>query len=157
MISPTAEYALRAIVALAQAEGEAIVTARIAEVTKVPAGYLAKVLQTLGRGGLVQSKRGLGGGFTLARPAEEISVLEVVDAVDPLKRIERCPLGIKTHGDRLCSLHRRLDEATALVERSFAATSMADLLAEDGQGKSLCQPAGAETEIGDRTNEGSDS
>ena len=62
MISPTAEYALRATVALAQAEEGTMVTSKIAEITKVPAGYLAKVLQTLGKNGIVRSKRGLGGG-----------------------------------------------------------------------------------------------
>lgn len=146
MISPTAEYALRAIVALAQAQDEAMVTLKIAQVTKVPPGYLSKVLQTLGRGGLVRSKRGIGGGFALARPADQISVLDVVNAVDPLKRIVRCPLGIETHGARLCSLHRKLDAATALVERSFADTTLADLLKDGEVGMLPCQPVDAEND-----------
>ena len=140
MISPTAEYALRATVALAQAQEGAMVTSKIAEITKVPAGYLAKVLQTLGRHGIVRSKRGLGGGFVLAKPASEMTVLEVVNAVDPIKRITRCPLDIETHGNKLCALHHRLDAATELVERSFAETTLADLLAETGRSAPLCQP-----------------
>ena len=140
MISPTAEYALRAVVVLAQGHPEAMVCSRIAEVTRVPAGYLSKVLQILGRSGLVRSKRGLGGGFVLGRPAGEMSVLEVVNAVDPLKRIERCPLGIETHGTELCSLHRRLDAATAMVERSFAETTVADLLADRSPSTPFCDP-----------------
>ena len=47
MISPTAEYALRAVVAIAQGGGGPVVTPTIAEITKVPPGYLPKVLQTL--------------------------------------------------------------------------------------------------------------
>lgn len=144
MISPTAEYALRAIVALAQAQDEAMVTRKIAQVTKVPPGYLSKILQTLGRGGLVRSKRGIGGGFALARPADQISVLDVVNAVDPLKRIVRCPLGIETHDGRLCSLHRKLDAATALVERSFEGTTVADLLMDSEVGMLPCRPADSE-------------
>jgi Rrf2 family protein len=140
MISPTAEYALRAIVALAQTQGEAMTTLRIAETTKVPPGYLSKVLQILGRGGLVRSKRGLGGGFTLARTPGEITILEVVNAVDPLKRIDKCPLGIETHGTTLCALHARLDAAVALVERSFAETTVADLLQKTGPSGPLCSP-----------------
>ena len=66
LISPTAEYALRAIVAIAQGGGNAVVTATLVEMTKVPAGYLPKVLQTLRRAGLVQSKRGLGGAYAHA-------------------------------------------------------------------------------------------
>ena len=141
MISPTAEYALRAMVAIAQGSGDAVVTSTIAEITKVPSGYLPKVLQTLRTAGLVDSKRGLGGGFTLARPAEDMTVLEVVNAVAPIKRIDRCPLGIDSHGTNLCPLHKRLDEATELVEQSFASTTIAQLLSAPGRSAPLCQPA----------------
>jgi Rrf2 family protein len=138
MISPTAEYALRAVVALGQQRGEPLTTPRIAELTRVPAGYLAKVLQTLGRAGLVTSRRGLGGGFVLSRPADQMSVLEVVNAVDPIARIESCPLKIPGHGANLCPLHHRLDEAIATVERSFGETMIADLLTEAGRSSPLC-------------------
>ena len=141
MISPTAEYALRAMVAIAQSNGDAVVTPTIAEITKVPPGYLPKVLQTLRKAGLVNSKRGLGGGFTLARPAEDLTVLEVVNAVDPIKRIHRCPLGIDSHGTDLCPLHQRLDEAAEMVERSFASTTIAELISAPGRNAPLCQPA----------------
>ncbi len=140
MISPTAEYALRAMVAIAQSGGDAVVTPTIAEITKVPPGYLSKVLQTLRKAGLVDSKRGLGGGFTLAKPAENVTVLDVVNAVDPIKRIRRCPLGIDAHGTTLCPLHKRLDEATELVEQSFASTTIAELLSAPGLSAPLCQP-----------------
>lgn len=141
MISPTAEYALRAMVAIAQANGQATVTPAIAGITRVPPGYLPKVLQTLRKAGLVDSKRGLGGGFTLARPPHQITVLEVVNVVDPVKRIERCPLGLKSHGGNLCPLHKRLDEAIGMVERSFASTTIADLVTAPGGGAALCEPA----------------
>jgi Rrf2 family protein len=140
MISPTAEYALRAIVAIAQAKGEAVVTPTIAQITKVPAGYLPKVLQTLRRAELVDSKRGLGGGFTLARPADRITVLDVVEAVDPIKRIETCPLGIESHGRSLCPLHKRLDEAIEWVKQSFRDTTIDELISTPGSNTPLCQP-----------------
>ena len=141
MISPTAEYALRAMVTIAQSSGDAVVTPTIAEFTKVPPGYLPKVLQTLRKAGLVNSKRGLGGGFTLARPAEDVTVLEVVSAVDPIKRIHSCPLGIDSHGTDLCPLHKRLDEAAEMVEQSFASTTIAELISAPGRSAPLCQPA----------------
>lgn len=124
--------------ALGQQRGDPLTTPRIAELTRVPASYLAKVLQTLGRAGLVISRRGLGGGFTLSRPAEQISVLEVVNAVEPIGRIHSCPLKIESHGTNLCPLHHRLDEAIATVERTFAETMIADLLAVAGRSSPLC-------------------
>jgi Rrf2 family protein len=131
MISQTAEYALRAVVCLGTAaDHRPLTTQAIAEKTMVPAGYLSKVLQGLGRAGLVESQRGLKGGFVLARPMDEISVLDVINAVDPLKRIKRCPLGLVAHGAQLCPLHRRLDQAIAQVESLFEGATIAQLLEE---------------------------
>ncbi len=141
MISPTAEYALRAVVALARAGDTAMVTSKIAETTLVPPGYLSKVLQMLRRKGVVRSKRGLGGGFVLAKHPGELTVLDVVNAVDPIKRIEQCPLRIDTHGRQLCSLHRRLDAAAAMVQHSFAETTVAEILADRDHIAPLCEPA----------------
>jgi Rrf2 family protein len=138
MISQTTEYALRATVALASQPDHAMVTRDLAEATKVPAGYLSKVLQSLGRAGLVQSRRGLGGGFVLARPPEEITIYDVVQAVDPIQRIHTCPLGLAAHGVRLCPLHRRLDNAMQTVEDAFRQTTLAEILAEPSHSKPLC-------------------
>src|SRR5688500_18425259 len=88
MISQTAEYALRAIVFLARRPGGAHNVEEIAGATKSPADYLSKILRQLARAGFVRGQRGLNGGFSLARPAHEISVLDVVHAVDPSRRIE---------------------------------------------------------------------
>jgi Rrf2 family transcriptional regulator, nitric oxide-sensitive transcriptional repressor len=129
MISQTAEYALRAIVFLAMNPGGAFTTQQIAQTTKVPSAYLSKVLKSLVRSGLVQSQRGLGGGFVLTKPAEDLNILEVLNAVDPIQRIRSCPLGLKAHGTVLCALHKRLDDATAVIEKSFADTTIAELLA----------------------------
>ena len=139
MISQTAEYALRAVAALAAQPDEPMATQRMAEVTKVPAGYLSKVLQALGRAGLVQSTRGLGGGFVLTRPAAELSVYDVVQAVDPVQRIRTCPLGLKGHGVRLCPLHKRLDDAMRMVEEAFRQSNLAEILAEPTESTPLCE------------------
>ncbi len=139
MFSQTTEYALRAIVWLAAHGGEPQTTLQIAAATRVPAGYLSKVLQALGRARLVSSQRGLYGGFTLTRSAETIRVLEVVNAVDPIRRIETCPLGLKSHGKELCALHRRLDSAIAHIETAFAESTIADLLAERSSSSPLCE------------------
>lgn len=139
MISQTAEYALRAIVYLADQHQTPHTTQQIAEVTHVPAGYLAKVMQALSRARLVHAQRGLHGGFTLAHPATELTVLDVVQAVDPLRRITACPLGLKGHLS-LCPLHRRLDNAVAMVEEALKTSTIAELLAEPGKHKGTFIP-----------------
>ena len=133
MISQTAEYALRAIVYLADKCDVPQTTQQIADVTRVPAGYLAKVLQTLGRSGTVRAQRGLHGGFTLAVPPEKLTVLDVVQAVDPVQRIEHCPLGIPEHKS-LCPLHARLDATAAMVEETLGSSTIAELLSTSKRG-----------------------
>lgn len=127
MFSQTAEYALRAMVCMANM-GRSLTTSEIAEHTQVPSGYLSKVLQALGRADLVAGQRGLHGGFSLTRPPSEITILDVVNAVDPIRRITRCPLDLKAHARGLCPLHRKLDDALAVIEASFSAHTLEDLM-----------------------------
>jgi Rrf2 family transcriptional regulator, nitric oxide-sensitive transcriptional repressor len=89
-------------------------------------------MQELARHELVHSQRGLGGGFTLARLPADISVYDVVQAVDPInpiKRIHQYPLGKSEHAGNLCPLHRRLDEAAAAVEQSFRCSKILEMVA----------------------------
>ena len=141
MISQTAEYALRAVVMLGSNLGSPRTTQQIAEQTRVPSGYLSKVLQALGRAGLVEAQRGLHGGFVLSRPLDELTILDVINAVDPLKRIKHCPLGIAAHGNRLCSLHKRLDQGIAQIEALFGGTTVGQLLEEENPSQPLCEIA----------------
>jgi DNA-binding IscR family transcriptional regulator len=76
--------------------------------------------------------------MALARPPEEVTILEVVTAVDPIPRIRTCPLGLATHGTHLCPLHRRVDNALALVEEAFGASTLAEVLAEPTTSIPLC-------------------
>ncbi len=138
MISQTTEYALRAVVWLASNRDHSLTAQQIADATRVPAGYLAKVLQGLSRAGLLRSQRGLGGGFTLARPPAELSMWDVVQAVDPINRIVECPLGFELHGDKLCALHEQLDKAIAHLERHFRRCSIATLIDERCHSAPLC-------------------
>src|SRR5262245_28980995 len=130
MLSQTVEYALRATVHLADQAPKPRTIEQIAAITRVPAAYLSKVMQALARAGVVKSQRGLHGGFVLVKRPDELTILEVVDAVDPIKRIRSCPLGIVSHGTNLCPLHRRLDAALASVQQAFGSTTLAEVLAE---------------------------
>ncbi|MFN0051894.1 MAG: RrF2 family transcriptional regulator [Planctomycetales bacterium] len=138
MLSQTVEYALRAAVYLADQSSQPRTTEQIAEITCVPQAYLSKVMQGLARAGLVKSLRGVHGGFVLARRPDQMTILEVVNAVDPIQRIRTCPLGLSTHGVNLCPLHRRLDAALSSVEQAFAGTTLAEILAEPTGSVPLC-------------------
>lgn len=138
MFSQTVEYALRAAVYLAGEAPEPRTTEQVAAATRVPKAYLSKVLQGLTRAGLVHSRRGTGGGMTLAKSPGAMTILEVVDAVDPIARIKTCPLGLASHGVNLCPLHRRLDAALAGVEDAFRRTTLAEVLAEPTGSIPLC-------------------
>ena len=127
MFSQTAEYALRAVAYLAQ-EGEPRTVAQIAAATKVPPSYLSKVMQSLARAELVVSQRGLYGGFRLARPTDQLCVYDIVQAVDPIQRITKCPLDLPQHSKNLCKLHQRMDDTLAQVELVFRQTTFAEVL-----------------------------
>jgi Rrf2 family transcriptional regulator, nitric oxide-sensitive transcriptional repressor len=138
MFSQTVEYALRAVVHLASRAPAAQTTDEIAQATRVPRAYLSKVLQALVRAGVVQSQRGLGGGITLSRTPADITILQVVNAVEPIERIRTCPLGLAAHGVNLCPLHRRVDLALSTVEQAFRESTLAEILAEPTTSVPLC-------------------
>lgn len=138
MFSQTVEYALRAVAFLASQSPDARNTEQIAKATKVPPAYLSKVLQSLGRAGIVRSQRGLHGGFSLAIASDKLTILQVVEVVDPIRRIRSCPLDLKGHGTNLCPLHRRMDAALASVEQAFSESTLAEILAEPTTSVPLC-------------------
>ena len=127
MFSQTVEYAMRAMVQLAAEAPEACTTHDIAETTRVPGAYLAKVLQSLRRAGLITSRRGVGGGVKLARPPKKISLLEVINAVEPLERSVEAPKQ-RGGGGPLAPLNRKLDALLDQLQKGCAATSLADVV-----------------------------
>ncbi|MDZ4818129.1 MAG: Rrf2 family transcriptional regulator [Planctomycetota bacterium] len=141
MLSKTAEYALRATVWLAQAPGEPASADQLSEVTKVPRRYLHKVLQDLVRGKLLRSHPGPGGGYALLRSPEQITILDVVNAVAPLERITKCPLGLTSH-TRLCPLHKQLDQAYAATEAALKAVTLEELRRSKSAIVPLCESLG---------------
>jgi Rrf2 family protein len=139
MFSQTVEYALRAMVVLASDPDTPHTGQNIAVAAKLPTDYLLKVMQSLGKSGLVKAQRGKHGGFVLARHPYDITILDIVNAVDPIRRIHSCPLNLKSHGIRLCALHRRLDSALAMVEHAFASTTLSDVLGSSDPIQPLCE------------------
>lgn len=81
-ISATVDYALRAAIVLARAQGRPVTAAEIATAEDLPAKFLAATLASMRQAGLLCSRRGGSGGFWLSRPAEEITVADLVRAID---------------------------------------------------------------------------
>ncbi len=113
-VSAKADYALRACVELAAAEGEgAVEGARIAQAQEVPLKFLENILGDLRHAGLVRSQRGVEGGDWLARPASEITLAEVIRAVEgPLANVR----GVRRVG--------RVRRVGATAPRGLGATSV---------------------------------
>ena len=138
MLSKTAEYALRAVTCMSGQREKPASADYLAEKTKVPRRYLTRVLQDLSSAGLVCSRPGPGGGYELAATTEELTILDVVNAVSPLERIRSCPLGLKSHTN-LCPLHTELDRAYAATEAAFAGVTIRQLVESTSPIIPLCE------------------
>ncbi len=119
MISQTGQYALRAMLHLAhQSQNRYILAREIAEVIEVPQHYLGKILQALSRAHVLESQRGVHGGFRLARRPADITLLEVLEPVQDVYARGRCLLGrTNCYPEIACGLH---DEWTKIVTAYFA-------------------------------------
>ncbi len=123
------EYALRASVYLAQqCPMEVIPFREIAASIDVPGEFLSKVLRQLANAGIVNSLRGANGGYHLARPATEISFLDVVEASDSPVAINDCSeKGVGCFRSTECALKDVFNRAEAAMVEVFANTSLSDL------------------------------
>ncbi|MFI0895219.1 RrF2 family transcriptional regulator [Streptomyces sp. NPDC020983] len=136
-ISGGVEWALHCCVVLTTAR-EPVPAARLAELHDVSPSYLAKQLQALSRAGLVQSVQGKAGGYVLTRPPEQITVLDVVTAVDGAQPAFTCteirrrgPLATPPEAcTRPCAITRAMAGADAAWRASLRGISVADLAAE---------------------------
>jgi Rrf2 family transcriptional regulator, nitric oxide-sensitive transcriptional repressor len=147
MFSQTANYAWGAARCIAQNPGQLLTAAAIATQTRIPHGYLSKILQSLARAGLIKATRGLHGGYQLTRSAEMISILQVINAVDPLKRIRACPLKLPAYSHQLCPFHCRIDQALGEIENYMASTTLAQVLSEPTSSVSFCPVSSSHQEI----------
>lgn len=128
MISKTAEYALRAVVHLAERGGRPCTLESIASEIQAPRGYLGKVMQSLVRRGLASSQRGLHGGFALVARADEMTALDVINAVDPPRRHTDLRPADPEPEFPVSPLHDFLSRLSGLIEERSRQTTIADLM-----------------------------
>ena len=129
MISRGATYALRALTYIAAREpNEWCLNREIATSVGLPPQYLTKILRTLAEGGVLVSQRGRSGGFRLARPAEQITLLDVVDPFDRLSDRRTCLLGQATcSDDNACPLHDQWKTISDSLRTALRSQTLAQL------------------------------
>lgn len=123
-------------------------TAALARRTGAPANYLGKLLQTLAGAGVLESRKGPGGGFRLARPAEEVTLLDIVEPLTDLGRWDGCILGMPICSDETaCTLHHRWGEMRESYLNLLSTTVLADLAPATDPSQNRRAPAGGENPI----------
>ena len=129
-VSAKADYALRALIELGGAELRPMTCEEIAQAQDVPARFLKAVIAQLRRADLVRSQRGCEGGYWLARPAGEITVGDVVRAVDgPFPTMHGEPLPGNGFAGPALALEQMWRAATASLESVVDLVTVADLAA----------------------------
>jgi Rrf2 family protein len=132
MLSKTGLHAVRAAVALAKLPaGEYAGAAHIAREIGAPQNYLGKLLKSLAAVGLLESQKGLGGGFRLARKAQETSLFDVVDPIEHISRWSGCILGRPECSEtNPCAIHNRWKAVRDSYLRMLRRTTLAELVAK---------------------------
>jgi Rrf2 family protein len=139
-ITRQADYALRAMLYLARPDTDRpIATRKIAEEQEIPASFLAKIISQLSIAGLIETSRGANGGVKLKRQPEDISLLEVIEAIDGPITIEECTVDPSScvFGDQ-CPIHDVFTEARKEIVRKFSESTF-DKLLEREQAKAQNQ------------------
>ncbi len=126
-------YALYAAMEMAEAGPERPVrVTEIAERYRIPESALAKVLQQMVRSGIALGTRGVGGGYRLARPPAEVTVLEIIEIFEPPRSLESCLLADsgedRCEGMPECRLRRLFDEVEEQARCTFASVSLETLV-----------------------------
>jgi Rrf2 family protein len=134
ILSQACKYGLRALLYLAQQEETPCLSRDIARQLQIPEHFLAKVLQDLSRNGLLHSFKGRGGGFKLAHPPDQLTLLEIVRAIDGPRFGQGCLLGLPNCGeDNPCPLHSQWAEHKA---------RLLDMLQKNTLGQVVARTAG---------------
>jgi Rrf2 family transcriptional regulator, iron-sulfur cluster assembly transcription factor len=128
-LSQTTGYAVLALSCLADVgEDRWVLSDSISQCTGIPRAYLSKIMHSLGSSGLIHAKRGYRGGFTLSRPAERISVMDVAMAVEGRAWLPKCLLGLnECSDDRACPTHTFWSEQRTQIEKKLSELSLREV------------------------------
>jgi len=129
-LTQTTGYAILALGFLHECGGRLVLAKDITRCTRIPLPYLSKILYALTRTGLIVGKRGYQGGFALSRPADEISLCDVIEAVEGEDWLPHCPLGIVGCSKQpLCPIHDFWIVQRARIQKELLSITLADMSA----------------------------
>lgn len=140
MFSTSCHYGLQAMLYIAyhHTVDKNIELKQIAEDQGIPKHFLSKILQQLVRHDLLVSMKGPTGGFRLNLPAEDISLIEIVDAIDGLDIFTQCGIGFKEcDDDQPCPIHNDFKGVRNQVRELFETKSLKDLVEDVNLGNSI--------------------
>lgn len=128
-LSNTVGYAIRALACLEGGRCSTRYVRDVAKCSKIPPAYLAKIFRRLSQAGIVDATRGPNGGTRIARPADEITLLEIARALEPDQPQRTCLLGMAECSDeRACPVHAFWKEMSQRIERELAGQTLADAI-----------------------------
>jgi Rrf2 family iron-sulfur cluster assembly transcriptional regulator len=140
MFSTSCHYGLQGILHIAyhHDEDRNIDLKQIAEEQNIPKHFLSKILQILVKKNLLVSTKGPSGGFRLKREPEEISLIEIIDAIDGMDVFTKCGIGFKQcNDDNPCPIHEDYKKVRKQVQLLFENKNLAELVEDSKQGKSI--------------------
>ncbi|MDP1545577.1 MAG: Rrf2 family transcriptional regulator [Anaerolineales bacterium] len=130
-ITRQADYAVRAVLHLANSGGQRTATSMIAEEQRIPPSFLAKIISQLSIAGLLHTSRGARGGVTLAREPKDVTLLEVIEAIDgPIQLNECVGDAAACSFDENCPLRPVWCEAQEELVNRLRSTNFADMAAK---------------------------
>ena len=132
IFSRQCEYALQAVLYLAlNSNGKMISIRELTNKLNLPYHFVAKILQDLTRKGLLVSHKGPSGGFSLGAPAKDITLLEIVEAIDGSGFMDNCVFGFPScTGDKPCAVHEQWDKVRNSIHKMLATKSILEMAGE---------------------------
>ncbi|MDI6710973.1 MAG: Rrf2 family transcriptional regulator [Bacillota bacterium] len=123
ILNRATDYAFRAVLYLSLLPAGQVVEGKtISEDERIPMRFVLKILRTLSQAGIVRSHRGVKGGYSLARPPAEITMLDVIEAMEGPVRLNRCLISPEECNKRFtskCPVHRALYAAQQALRDQF--------------------------------------
>jgi Rrf2 family protein len=131
IFSGTTEYAIRGLGELAgRADGRNILLDDLVKGTDLPRDFMAKIFQTLVRAGILRSAKGRGGGFSLARPANQITLMQILEIMEGPQTCDRCVVGLEACNDTMpCPQHDLYKPIRLRLRDYLNSTTVADMAA----------------------------